>query len=60
MVPVAVFLCKVLHPLKEERVCVIEMGENYNKSKKEEVDVKNCPEEKVEYIKEALRYLGFI
>lgn len=29
------------------------MGENYNKSKKDEPIVKHCPQEKVKYIKEA-------
>ena len=29
---------------------------NYNKSKKENPEVKQCPQEKVEYIKDALRY----
>ncbi|MDL2302563.1 recombinase family protein [Lachnospiraceae bacterium OttesenSCG-928-D06] len=41
-----------------KRMCGIEMGENYNKSKKDVPDVKHCPLEKVEYIKEALRYYG--
>ncbi len=41
-----------------KRMCGIEMGENYNKSKKEEPKVKHCPKEKVEYIKDALRYFG--
>ena len=39
-----------------KRMCGIDMGENYNKSKKDEPDVKHCPQEKVEYIKEALKY----
>lgn len=39
-----------------KRMCGIEMGENYNKSKKEEPEVKHCPQEKVEYIVDALRY----
>ncbi len=41
-----------------KRMCGIEMSENYNKSKKEEPEVKHCPKEKVEYIKDALRYFG--
>lgn len=36
------------------------MGENYNKSKKGNPDVKHCPQEKAEYIKEALIHLGVI
>lgn len=45
-----------------KRMCGIEMGENYNKSKKEntEIEVKQCPKEKEEYIKDALRYFGMI
>lgn len=30
-----------------KRMCGNEMGENYNKSKKDELDVKHCPQEKV-------------
>lgn len=43
-----------------KRMCGIEMGENYNKSKKDEPDVKHCPQEKIEYIKEALKYYGVV
>ena len=43
-----------------KRMCGIEMGENYNKSKKDEADVKHCPEEKVGYIKDALQYYGLL
>lgn len=43
-----------------KRRCGIKMGENYNKSKKENPEVKQCPQEKVEYIKDALRYFGLI
>jgi len=39
-----------------KRMCGLDMGENYNKSKKENPDVKQCPQEKMEYIKEALEY----
>ena len=39
-----------------KRMCGLDMGENYNKSKKENPEVKQCPQEKVEYIKDALRY----
>lgn len=41
-----------------KRMCGIEMGENYNKFKKDEVGAKHCLQEKVEYIKDALRYNG--
>lgn len=43
-----------------KRMYGIEIGENYNKSKKEEAEVKHCPQEKVEYIKDALGYFGLI
>ena len=43
-----------------KRMCGLDMGENYNKSKKEKPEVKQCPQEKVEYIKHALRHFGVI
>lgn len=43
-----------------KRMCVVEMSENYNKSKKDDPDVKHCPKDKVGYIKEALRYFRVI
>ena len=43
-----------------KRMCDLDMGENYNKSKKENPEVKQCPQEKVEYIKDALRYFKLI
>lgn len=43
-----------------KRMCGLEMGENYNKSKKENPEVKQCSKEKVEYIKDALRYFKLI
>lgn len=43
-----------------KRMCGLDMGENYNKSKKENPEVKQCPQEKVEYIKDALRYYKLI
>lgn len=39
-----------------KRMCGLDMGENYNKSKKENPEVKQCPQEKVEYIKDALEH----
>ena len=39
-----------------KRMCGLDMGENYNKSKKENPEVKQCPQEKVEYIKDALKF----
>ena len=43
-----------------KRMCGLDMGENYNKSKKEIPEVKQCPQEKVEYIKDALRFYKII
>ncbi len=43
-----------------KRLCGLEMGENYRKSKKENQDIKYCPPQKKEYIKEALRYFGVL
>ena len=43
-----------------KRMGGLDMGENYNKSKKKNPEVKQCPQEKVEYIKDALRYFKLI
>ena len=43
-----------------KRMCGLDMGENYNKSKKENPEVKQCPQEKVEYIKDAMRHFNMI
>lgn len=43
-----------------KRMCGLDMGENYNKSKKENPEVKQCPQEKVEYIKDALEHYNVI
>ena len=43
-----------------KRMCGLDMGENYNKSKKENPEVKQCPQEKVEYIKDALGHFNMI
>ena len=43
-----------------KRMCGLDMGENYNKSKKENPEVKQCPQERVEYIKDALRHYGLL
>ena len=43
-----------------KRMCGLDIGENYNKSKKKNPEVKQCPQEKVEYIKDALRYFELI
>lgn len=43
-----------------KRMCGLDMGENYNKSKKENPEVEQCPQEKVEYIMDALRHFGIL
>lgn len=43
-----------------KRMCGLDMGENYNKSKKGNPEVKKCPQENVEYIKDALRHFELI
>ena len=43
-----------------KRMCGLDMGENYNKSKKENPEVKQCPQEKVEDIKDALKHFNLI
>lgn len=48
------------HISEVKRMCEIDMGENYNKSKKDNPDVKHCPPEKIRYIKEALEHFGTI
>lgn len=48
------------HIAQVKRMCGLDMGENYNKSKKENPEVKQCPQEKVEYIKDALRHFKLI
>lgn len=48
------------HIAQVKRMCGLDMSENYNKSKKENPEVKQCSQEKVEYIKDALRHFGLI
>lgn len=43
-----------------KRMCGMDMSENHNKSKKENLEVKHCQKEKVEYIKDALRYYNLL
>ena len=43
-----------------KRMCGLDMCENYNKSKKKNPEVKQCPQENVEYIKDALRHFKLI
>ena len=49
-----------LYIAQVKRRCGIIERENYNKSKKENPEVKQCPQEKVEYIKDALKHFGLI
>ena len=46
--------------MQVKRMCGLDMGENYNRAKKENPEVKQCPQEKVEYIKDALRHFKLI
>ena len=48
------------HIAQVKQMCGLDMGENYNKSKKENPEVKKCPQEKVEYIMDALRHFGIL
>ena len=43
-----------------KRICSLDMGENYNKSKKENPTTNPCPKEKIEYIKDAFRHFKMI
>lgn len=48
------------HIAQVKRMCGLDIGENYNKSKKENPVVSSRPQEKMEYIKGALRYFNVI
>lgn len=43
-----------------KRKCGLEVGENYNLAKSEDVKQPNCPEEKEKAIREALKYFGMV
>lgn len=43
-----------------KRMCGLGMGENHHKSKKKNPDIKYCPKEKEEYIREALEYFELL
>lgn len=43
-----------------KRMCGMDMRDCYNKSKKDEPEIKICPPDKVEYIKDALRHFKMI
>ena len=49
-----------LYIFQVKRKCEIEVGENYNLPKSENVKVPQCPKEKEEAIKSALRYFALI
>ncbi|EEX48728.1 hypothetical protein [Jonquetella anthropi] len=48
----------MLYIAKIKRKCGLEIGENYNKSKKDNQVVPDCPKEKEAAIMDAMRYLG--
>ncbi len=43
-----------------KRKCGLDVGENYNKSKKDDARVPNCPVEKEQAIMDALKHFGMI
>ena len=54
------FKVSTLYIAQIKRKCDLELGENYNKSKKENSKVPECPKEKEEAIMDALRYFRMI
>ena len=54
------FKVSTLYIAQIKRKCGLELGENYNKSKKDNPVVPECPKEKEEAILDALRYFGMI
>ena len=54
------FKVSTLYIAQIKRKCGLELGENYNKSKKENSKVPECPKEKEEGIMDALRHFGMI
>ncbi len=55
-----VFKVSTLYIAQIKRKCGLELGENYNKSKKENSKVPECSKEKEEAIMDALRHFGMI
>ncbi len=43
-----------------KRNCGLEVGENYNLAKLEDLKQPNCPEEKEKVIEEALKHIGMV
>ena len=54
------FKVSTLYIAQIKRKCGLELGENYNKSKKENSKVPECPKEKEEAIMDALRHFGMM
>ena len=54
------FKVSTLYIAQIKRKCGLELGENYNKSKKENSKVPECPKEKEEAIMDALKAFGMI
>ncbi len=54
------FKVSTLYIAQIKRKCGLELGENYNKSKKENSKVPECPKEKEDAIMDALRHFGMI
>ncbi|EHO83215.1 hypothetical protein HMPREF0380_01438 [Eubacterium infirmum F0142] len=53
------FKVSTLYITQIKRKCRLEIGENYNKSKKENSNVPECPKEKEEAIMDALKHCLF-
>ena len=49
-----------LHISQVKRKCGLDVGQNYNLSKKEDAKVPQCPPEKEAAITEALKFFGMI
>lgn len=54
------FKVSTLYIAQIKRKCGLELYENYNKSKKENSKVPECPKEKEDAIMDALRHFGMI
>lgn len=54
------FKVSTLYIAQIKRKCGLELGENHNKSKKENSKVPECPKEKEAAIMDALRHFGMI
>ncbi|RKW57558.1 MAG: RNA methyltransferase [Lachnospiraceae bacterium] len=54
------FKISTLYIAQIKRKCWLELGKNYNKSKKENSNVLECPKEKEDVIMDVLKYFGMI